>query len=537
MNGQLTCVASGNPAPSIELRKDGELNSITSGGNYNIEEFKINQFDTRLTLNIFNIQRQDDGLYYCMATNKIGKQDQIGHLQVEYKPDLSKTPLKVKTWLDRPINLTCIVQSIPNATVSWYFRNRRLTNGDLYQILNEDEFSNFKHGYNGLNYLKVTPRGQTQTIYGDYVCTAENKHGTDNAIINLSQAHLPSIREDPDLTNDSPNSILIKFNNNNMHDGGLTIKKMRVKYRERGELESYARQEVFPFDNDYILKGLTPRKTYYLSFSVENDVGPSDWTREYEKIMPRESAPDCPKFTYDQHRTTNTIPTTNLNNVNCEANLRPVDGDQPDRFDVKWLQPNDNGRPIELYKMEVYQVVRTYNQWNRIGDFKELPSLSNDQLIYHLTNLRSNTTYKIELRAKNSEGYSPASSLVFRTSSKSVSDASTIRDRVVEALTNFHVMIIVVLVSIVIALFILDIILYVRYDFGCLFCICHGCSSSERHRSVKKLKNSHSLNTAYSYHRSAVDDQIDPIMESNQKAEFKAELENRLIRLPKHSAV
>jgi len=520
-NGNLNCIASGNPAPEMSIRKDGASNTITSGGNYNIEEIKLNEFETKLVMNIFGVQRNDDGLYYCIATNKIGKIDQVGHLQVEFKPDLSKTPKLVKTWADREINLTCIVESIPNATISWYHKNERISDGIFYKIINEDVLDNFKRGLTGLNYLKINPRSSTSSIiYGDYVCRAENKHGYDYATINLSQAHRPSIQEDPDLTNDSPNSILIKFNNNNMNNGGLPIKKMKVRYRERSEPEHMARIEEFPFDNDYILKGLIPRSFYYLSFAVENDVGTSDWTREYEKIMPRESVPDCPKFTYDQHAS------------GCVLSNRPIEGNLPDRFDVKWLQPNDNGRPIEFYVLRYYPVVRVLVEWNRIGDYKELFSSSNDQLVQHLTALKPNTTYEVELRAKNSEGYSPSSRFVFRTSLSNDIGPFTFQEQISKAFTDFHFMIIIVLISIVVALIILDIILYSRYDFGFLFCICHGCSSTET-RTVKKIKNSHSLNTAYSYHRPSAE--IDPIMDS-QKAEFKAELEYRL-RMPKQTVI
>ena len=542
-NGNLNCLASGNPAPSIQLRKDGELNAITSGGNFNIEELRVNEFDSKLIMSILGVQRQDDGLYYCIATNKIGKTDQIGHLQVEFKPDLTKTPKLVKTWADRPVNLTCIVSSIPNATVSWYLHSNRLSDNSFYTIQNEDDLSNFKHGFTGLNYLKINPKG-TSTIYGDYTCRAENKHGYDFAIINLSQAHRPTIQEDPDLTNDSPNSILIKFNNNHMNTGGLPIKRMRVRYRERSETESMAREEIFPFDNDYILKGLIPRKIYFLSFAVENDVGVSDWTREYEKMMPKESFPDCPRFTNDRQSALATSAvtinlaslTTITTSSSCSSNLRPIDGDLPDRFDVKWLQPNDNGRLIEFYALKVYPVVRIFSGWNRIGDYRELFSSSNDQLIQHLTNLKPNTTYEVDLRAKNSEGYSPSSKLVFRTSLSNDLGASSFQEQITKALTDFHLMIIIVLISIVVVLILLDIILYIRYDFGFIFCICHGCSSSsERRRTVKKFKNSHSLNTGYAYHRPSTE--IDPIMDINHKAEFKAELENRLIRMPKHSAV
>lgn len=215
--------------------------------------------------------------------------------------------------------------------------------------------------------------------------------------------------------------------------------------------------------------------------------------------------------------------------------MRPIEGDLPDRFDVKWLQSNDNGRPIEYYALRVYPVVRIFSGWNRIGDFKELFSSSNDQLVQHLTDLQPNTTYEVEIRAKNSEGYSNPSRFVFRTSLSNDLGPSSFQEKITKALTDLHIMIIVIVCSILLALIILDVILYIRYDFGFLFCVCHGCSSTER-RTVKKIKNSHSLNTGYSYHRPSAE--IDPIiMDNNHKAEFKAELENRLIRLPKHSAV
>lgn len=321
---------------------------------------------------------------------------------------------------------------------------------------------------------------------------------------------------------------MIQFSNNFINTGGLPVKKMRVKYRERSESELMAREEVFPFDNDYVLKGLIPRKIYFLSFAVENDVGVSDWTREFEKMMPKESFPDCPKFTYDRQSTSS----------GCSSSLRPVDGDLPDRFDVKWLQPNDNGRPIEYYALKYYEVVRIFSGWKRISDYWEIFSSANDQLVQHLTKLKPNTTYEVDLRAKNSEGYSPSSKLVFRTSLSNDLGPYSFQEQITKAFTDFHLMIIIVLVSIVVVLIILDVILYIRYDFGFIFCICHGCSSSER-RTVKKIKNSRSLNTAYSYHRPSAE--IDPIMDINHKTEFnrefKAELENRLIRLPKHSAV
>jgi len=527
---QLSCVAFGNPPPEIQIRKDGESNAITSGGNYNVESTRFNDFENRLTMNIYSVQRQDDGLYYCVAKNKIGEQDQIGHLQVEYKPDLSKTLRKVKTWQDVNVNLTCIVSSIPNATVSWYFKNQMISpSNEYYQMINEDQtMGHYKNVYTGVNYLLVRPHSSTRNIYGDYTCRAENAHGYDTAVIELSQAFRPSLNGDLELFDDSPTSVKIRIPSHIISDGGLTIKNIHIKYRERNETESMARTETFPFDNELILKNLRPRRTYYISASAQNDVGSSDWTPDREKMTPRESVPDCPRFTYSRQ----SAPTSAINRECGEKPKQPIDADQSDKFDIKWLQPNDGGRPIEYYALKVYPVVRTLDSWNRIGDYKEMFSASKDQLVHHLANLRPNVTYAVELRAKNEEGYSASSYLIFRTSVSN--DPSSFQEQITKAFTNFQLMIIIVLITIAIVLLVLDIILYVRYDFGLIFCICHGCSSSDRHRAVKKMKNSHSLNTAL-YHRSSAE--IDPIMGTNQNAEFKAELENRLIRLPKHSAV
>jgi len=528
-NTKLVCNAIGNPVPEIQIRKDGEMSAITSGGNYFIAEQNDKQ-QASLTLRITKTTLADDGLYYCLASNKVGKQEQIGHLQIEHKPDLSKTPKIVKTWKDRQVNITCIVNAIPNATVSWYFQDKEILPYDRnYRIHNEDELSNFKNGFTGLHYLVVNPVAYTSRIYGRYKCRAENKHGYNEAFIELSEAHRPVLNGEPDLLGDSSTSIKIRIPAHLLNDGGLPIKKILVRYRERNETEQMARVEEFPFDNEFILKGLLPRRTYYVSISARNDVGNSDWSVEREKPMPKETVPDCPKFTYPRQISSMS------NNQNCDAGQRPIDSDYPDRFDVKWLQPYDNGRPIEFYTLTFYPVRRSYESWYRVGDQKELFSSSNEQLVQHLTNLRANTTYHVELRAKNEEGYSSVSRLLFRTSLSNDIGPSTFHEQVTKAFTDFQLMIVIMLITIVVILIVLDIILYIRYDFGFLFCICHGCSSSDRHRAVKKIKNSHSLNTNYSYQRTPVE--TDRIMDTSQKAEFKAELENRLIRMPKNSAV
>lgn len=44
-----------------------------------------------------------------------------GHLTVEYPPSFAHTPMREAwSWDGQPVNLTCLAEGIPNATISWF---------------------------------------------------------------------------------------------------------------------------------------------------------------------------------------------------------------------------------------------------------------------------------------------------------------------------------------------------------------------------------------------------------------------------------
>lgn len=48
-----------------------------------------------------------------------------GHLTVEYAPTFTNTPMKEAwSWNRIPVNLTCLAESIPNATITWKLNER-----------------------------------------------------------------------------------------------------------------------------------------------------------------------------------------------------------------------------------------------------------------------------------------------------------------------------------------------------------------------------------------------------------------------------
>ena len=80
--------------------------------------------------------------------------------------------------------LLLLATGIPNATISWWYRN--------LEIGKEDHDKNFKvYGNGPLTYLEVSPL--SGKYFGDYLCRAENPHGSANHSIELIRAQEPTI--------------------------------------------------------------------------------------------------------------------------------------------------------------------------------------------------------------------------------------------------------------------------------------------------------------------------------------------------------
>lgn len=59
--------------------------------------------------------------------SKGGEARKNGHLTVEFAPSFENTPIKEAwSWNKNPVNLTCLAESIPNATISWRLNDRDL---------------------------------------------------------------------------------------------------------------------------------------------------------------------------------------------------------------------------------------------------------------------------------------------------------------------------------------------------------------------------------------------------------------------------
>lgn len=447
----LLCEASGRPAPLLSIRKEGQPVAVAHAGRHVLRESQAED-QSSLRLDINNLQRDDDGIYYCIASNKAAEVNSVGHLQVEYAPDLSRTPLFVRTWSQRPVNVTCVVSAIPNATVSWAFRSQPLQEDGHFSI-----FTPTPEDVNGVHTLVVrpTPNRPLQSLLGVYRCQATNRFGSKYIDIDLNEARRPPSPSTLELIDQSPTALRIRFIPP-LNDGGLPLRRVHVRYREQLDSRESIRMYDWPAEHTqhlYLLEGLRPRATYLLSFAFENDVGLGDFSEEFRKLMPFERPPDPPRLPSDL--------------LDLQ---RPIQSMLADRFDVRFIAPSDNGRPIDAYIIKWYPAVRTLTDtWYRVGDYREVTLGGMDPLIGHLYSLSPNTTYKVELVARNSEGHSLPAQFVFRTGSRWSSTSAVFQQPFELLHSHLGSVLLVGGAALLLALIIADIVLCVRYDYG----VCH----------------------------------------------------------------
>lgn len=104
-----------------------------------------------------------------------------GHITVEYPPSFANTPMsETYSWDRRQVNLTCLAESIPNATITW-LRND-------YEVERDPNIRIYGNG--PASTLLVSPLDQK--YYAIYKCVAKNIHGAANHTIRLKEAFRPS---------------------------------------------------------------------------------------------------------------------------------------------------------------------------------------------------------------------------------------------------------------------------------------------------------------------------------------------------------
>uniref|UniRef100_A0A0A9ZHK9 Fasciclin-2 n=1 Tax=Lygus hesperus TaxID=30085 RepID=A0A0A9ZHK9_LYGHE len=467
--GVLECRATGNPLPVVTFRKLSSETPMIAGLQPNDERIVVHQREDRErqqaigTLAITPLKTTDDGLYECIARNKGGNVTSNGHITVEFPPSFAHTPMNISwSWDHRPVNLTCIADSIPNATITWYLNERMIQRDPNFFIYNKGPQSS----------ILVTP---TDTkFYGAYTCLARNIHGEARHDIRLMEAHHP--QEVQQAKFEVITATTVKFNFVEPRtDGGRPIKAYVAQYKLENQNWPEAQNKTWPVDAAYIIEHLIPQATYHFRFSALNEVGYSPWAAPLHTTMPRRSNPEEPTIL----------------NLATPPN-RFAESSYGDRFEIRWKKPADNGEYIDRYDLEYciftgpisevkradgdsfkenasYKTSRLNDVLaNEVKDCKTLEIRNNEQTSYALEHLEPQTLYKIELRAHNAIGFSTPGQILFRTARGDGPHSARTSDGPITT----AMLIAFVVAALFVILFIVDVSCFFVNDTGLLWLAC-----------------------------------------------------------------
>ncbi|XP_049826206.1 fasciclin-2 isoform X2 [Aethina tumida] len=454
---KLICKTQGRPPPKVLFKKVGSHQPFITG-----KQLLDNRITTQLEtfddkgeafgiLNIKNLNRSDDGLYECIAENTAGIAYKNGHITVEFMPNFDRfqTLPSVWSWNDRPGNLSCIPEAIPNATIVWKYNNIIVDrNNSNFQIIGNGPVSN----------LIVYPFNQAR-FFTQYECVATNKLGTNSTKIWLKQGFAPKEINQIRADKITATSITFSIVPPSLFDG-LPIRTYTVRYKIAQELSwENAMNHTWSSNSPYILENLYPEATYHFTFAARNDVGMGPW-RSIEAItMPRRSEPSEPKILVEDHNQNQQENAVNREDIYTISQYA-------DHYELRWNVPNDNGDPIQHYLVRYCETNKINGEW-RDSDCSEQFTQSVKYTSFELDHLKPDTVYKIELRAHNSIGDSSPAQIKIKTAQG--------RDPVIpveKPAMSSGLIVGIVVVAVLVVVLVVDLTCFFVNRMGILACMC-----------------------------------------------------------------
>ncbi|KAG0720397.1 Fasciclin-2 [Chionoecetes opilio] len=383
----MRCVVSGSPAPHVIFKKESEATNYTDGINLD-DRINVRQTEERgQKVGILEVKggmRKDDGLYTCTAESSGGVTQRWGHITIEFTPTFEEqTTDTFWSWEQKPVNLTCLATSIPNATIQWYLRSQEIdyTDVNLQRLL-----------MGPLGVLQVNPL--SSSYYGIYTCEASNTHGSAKQDVELKEAHVPGPITSAKVTKKTATTLTWGLVDP-PEFGGLPIQNYIVQYRENSQPWENAFEKEWTKDSTFSIDKLTPRATYVFRFAARNKVGDGEWGGEKSEEMPGHAEPEEPQI-YGVPEEVTEIPYSS-------------------HYDLQWKVPLDNGMEINYFQIIYYQVDKKNGQWEAVGEKTTREVQYPGKSTYKIEGLESDVLYKIELRAHNDIGFSTPTEAVIKT--------------------------------------------------------------------------------------------------------------------------
>ncbi|KAJ8687770.1 hypothetical protein QAD02_023564 [Eretmocerus hayati] len=400
---KLACKAYGRPAPSVTFRKHTSNKRYATGAQPEDDRIVlINNVDehrgeTIGELTIDQTLRSNDGMYECIASNKGGDAFKSGHLTVEFPPSFaSMSNRTIWSWDQRPVNLSCIAESIPNATIRWtYYGDRDVKDDPNIEIFGNGPISSL--------YIRPLDR----RYFTQYKCIARNTHGERQHFIEVREAPRPA--PIPQVLNKETTATTLTFDiETPTAFPDLPIRTIITQYKQVTEPSwDTARNRTWavgPRDG-YVVENLEPATTYEFRFAASNDAGRGNW---------------------DTHRRFTTTARNVPGIVSFLSDSRNVVSHFHDKYNLKYRAPPDNGERIDYYLIKWCEADKHLDSDIEVREntCREKQESKRETWI---RDLMPNTYYKIEVRAHNLLGAGPSSDMIVKTTRGNMSNASVLQ--------------------------------------------------------------------------------------------------------------
>nr|XP_033320941.1 fasciclin-2 isoform X2 [Megalopta genalis] len=389
--GTIVCKAFGRPPPQVVFKKHTSEKPYVKGSQQDDDTILLENVsdtvkgETVGTLTIDKLMRSNDGLYECIAQNTGGEARRNGHLTVEFPPSFASMPNNTEwSWDQRPVNISCIAESIPNATIRWTVNGGETIDNDA--MIKQD-------GAGPRSTLMIVPLDRR--YYRVYNCIASNIHGTRTHNIELSEASKPGVIQQSKMIEVTATTIKFELELPSTHVE-LPITNVVVRYKNESQTWQQASNKTLSVGSSYGIEGLIPQTSYEFQFAAQNKVGRSNWGAFLRETTPVRTFPNQPKI----------ISSATEYDLSTFSN----------QYELSWLVPVDNGEPINMYEIRVCQINRVSGSWEDLENTCRTQKVTMPgRTKQWLKDLKSDTFYKVELRAHNAMGFSQPGATRFKT--------------------------------------------------------------------------------------------------------------------------
>ncbi|KAL0114096.1 hypothetical protein PUN28_011428 [Cardiocondyla obscurior] len=388
---EIQCKAFGRPPPEVTFRKFTADKPYVLGVQSQDDRILVKNVPNDLTsetigtLSIMDTLTDNDGLYECIAKNTGGTAYKNGHLTVEFPPSFRNMPnVTMWSWEQKEVNLTCIAEGIPNATIRWtIYGDQKIDNDNMIKQI----------GIGPKSILQIKPIDRR--YYTNYKCIAMNLHGTREHIIELREASKPGELLDVKMADITATTI--RFDLIPPVNPDLPVKTVSVQYKEEFQVWQNSRNKTWSVGSLYVIEGLKPQTPYEFRFASRNDVGLGNWGNYHREITPGRTVPKEPRIL--------TTPGSEY-----EISKSSV------QYELSWITPPDNGEPIDMYLIKFCEVKPVAGEWETLEDTcRSREVKTQGRTREYLKDLKADTYYTVELLAHNIMGFSMPGYAKFRT--------------------------------------------------------------------------------------------------------------------------